>query len=180
MSDKFETKLGRLLNDNDGARDAIHIATIPVRAACLLKPGERVSIIKYEKGDYWVGKGGKTVGIVDPFLLLPVKYSQRFYLCLIPYTISYLRHAWEHPAFNLENENDCLSKKEKAKKKLDEYANTLGIKFNEFLDLINGEKCLNDDTPDWLCNVKQDIIDNYNIYTDSKLRYDDVYFSCSC
>lgn len=75
----------------DEARDAIHLAVVPVVATEKVYPGQHLTA---------EGKTvGETVGICDPFLPGPVSIGQAFWLVLYPRTITSLRHAWTHPAF---------------------------------------------------------------------------------
>lgn len=92
---KGDIGIGRLIYQ-ERHRDAIHIAVAPVEAAEDLKPGQHVRIDD-------AGKAASTefdsVGIVDPFLMTPVKAGDKFYLFLHPGSIESLRHEWEHPEF---------------------------------------------------------------------------------
>jgi hypothetical protein len=75
----------------DEARDAIHLAVVPIVATEKVYPGQHLTAD---------GKTvGETVGICDPFLPGPVNIGQGFWLVLYPRTITSLRHAWTHPAF---------------------------------------------------------------------------------
>lgn len=92
-------KLGRLIDDGDRRRDAIHIAVAPVMAAELLAPGQPVGFV--EPGNMeLVGPCAERIGIVDPFLTASVAPGQRFWLFLYPGSITGLRHVWTHPAFS--------------------------------------------------------------------------------
>jgi hypothetical protein len=91
-------RLGELIDDGDRRRDAIHIAVAPVTAALALRPGQHVGLI--ESGDReLVGPCDFNIGIVDPFLAADVEAGQRFWLYLYPNTVTGMRHAWSHPAF---------------------------------------------------------------------------------
>lgn len=78
-------------------RDAIHVAVIPAISGDNLNAGDEVKInddgLAYNVAD------GRGVGIVDPFLLKPVILGQRFWLFLMPNSITGMRHHWEHPMF---------------------------------------------------------------------------------
>jgi hypothetical protein len=94
--------LGQLPSSED-RRDAIHIAIVPVVAACDMRPATPVT--RLSSGSFGPGEfgppedGAKPIGIVDPFLAADVKKGELFWLCLYPYTITSLRHVWTHPEF---------------------------------------------------------------------------------
>lgn len=90
MSD--QAKLGKLCSPND-ARDAVHVAVVPMVADKKMRPGETVSV------------NGKSVGVVDPFLADDVKN----WLCLYPGSITSLRHDWTHPAFEIERADEVAA-----------------------------------------------------------------------
>lgn len=92
-TDALET-LGTIIDESAG-RDAIHLAVEPVIAAEVLHPGQDVGFV--EGG---VGRCPAPVGIVDPFLRLPVQKGERFWLVVYPRKITSLRHVWTHPAFD--------------------------------------------------------------------------------
>lgn len=94
--DKTQDAIGKLLSA-DQQRDAIHIAVAPVVAARTLKPGAHVGLNDKGEADDLVQPD---VGIIDPFVLAPVKKGQRVFLFLYPNTITSLRHEWTHPAFS--------------------------------------------------------------------------------
>lgn len=87
-------RIGHII-EGEQHRDAIHMAVAPVIAAETLQPGEHVGFV----GEMSVGRAGKTLGIVDPFLKDTVYKGQRFWMLLYPGSITSLRHEWEHPAF---------------------------------------------------------------------------------
>jgi len=91
-------RLGRLIEDGDRRRDAIHVAVAPVTASERLAPGQHVGL-PGEDDPELAGPGEPPVGIVDPFLAAPVEKGQRFWLFLYPGTVTGLRHVWTHPAF---------------------------------------------------------------------------------
>jgi hypothetical protein len=93
-----DVKLGSLITDGERRRDAIHICVAPVTAACYLEPGHHVGFVEPGNTEL-VGPCRETIGIVDPYLREAVEPGQRFWLCLYPYTITSLRHAWTHNAF---------------------------------------------------------------------------------
>lgn len=87
--------LGTILGPNE-KRDAIHIAVEPVIAGHHLLPGAEVG--RLPDGTY-SPVADKIVGIVDPFIDGRVNKGERFWLLLMPRTVTSLRHVWEHPDF---------------------------------------------------------------------------------
>lgn len=96
MSEATQDTIGKVLM-GDKERDAIHIAVAPTIASCTLQPGQRVGL--NDKGEA-VSVVGKNIGIVDPFLIGPVKAGEKFWLFLYPNTVTGLRHEWSHPAYD--------------------------------------------------------------------------------
>lgn len=93
--------LGTILNGTEH-RDAIHLGVEPVIAGMPLIAGDRIGIkdgkayrlkSRYDRGSL------KYMGIVDPFLSIPIQVDERFWLVVPPRTITSLRHVWEHPDF---------------------------------------------------------------------------------
>lgn len=101
MSDT-QKSLGKLVQGNP-ERDAVHIAVVAVMAAGPLKAGMRVGFLK----DGRVGRlPQEVIGIVDPFLTESVDEGDKFWLFLLPNTITSLKHIWTHPAFEDESARD--------------------------------------------------------------------------
>ena len=100
MSDTL--KLGNLVSpENYSKRDATHIAVAAVEAGENLTPGTHVGFL----ADGKIGKKGKNIGIVDPFLKVNVKRGDKFWLYLYPGSITSLEHKWSHPAFSEKQES---------------------------------------------------------------------------
>lgn len=109
MTQQYVPNLGSLCDDS-ARRDCVHVAVAPVVAGERLLPGWRVRLednkaylaretIKTDTGD--VEPVDEVVGIVDPFLPLPkyIRKGQRFWLFLLPGSVTSIRHLWTHPAF---------------------------------------------------------------------------------
>lgn len=92
-----DIQLGKLVV-GDQERDAIHIAVIPVKAGCDLRPGERVDLAS--NGLAYPQSSG--LGIVDPFLECGPDRGDTFWLVLMPNSIVGMRHHWKHPRFDGE------------------------------------------------------------------------------
>lgn len=74
-------------------RDAIHVAIVPTVAPERLFPGQHVNANGFRH---------YPVGIVDPYLTVPVEAGQTFFLFLYPGSVTSLRHVWTHPQFQPE------------------------------------------------------------------------------
>ncbi len=86
--------LGQLI-ETPQMRDAIHVAVIPMKASEMLRPAQRVGVV----ADGIAGPATEVVGIVDPYLIDVVPKDAVFWLCLLPNTVTGMRHHWSHPAF---------------------------------------------------------------------------------
>lgn len=93
MSDANNLGLGQIIL-GAAERNAIHVPIAPIVAAEKLYPGQSVDI---SEGKAVASTGA--VGIVDPFLKSPVFVGQRFWLFMLPGSVTDLRHEWSHPAF---------------------------------------------------------------------------------
>ena len=103
---KEVVKLGGLLGSSE-QRDAVHVALLPAVTDSILRPGDLVGIKAVvrqgDTTDVYVDlvhncrPDGKAIGIVDPFLTQKVFRGHRFYVLLMPNTITSLRHEWTHP-----------------------------------------------------------------------------------
>lgn len=124
-----EPKFGHIITDQDcRERDAIHVATCAVTANERLSPGTHVGLLG--KGSDTAGTAGKHIGIVDPYLPGPVFPGDRFWLFLYPGSITSLRHAWTHPAF----EERPAEAKSGSEAWLKDYAEGLRLSYADLMD----------------------------------------------
>lgn len=105
----MQQTIGKLHGEASYERDAIHIAVAPVEAGTQLSAGMRCGF----------GDDGKMyraapeiIGIVDPFLTKTVYAGDKFWLFLLPNTITSLKHLWTHPAFTDESPRNFSAKNE--------------------------------------------------------------------
>lgn len=141
MSDA-QAWLGKLLPD-DAARDATHIAVVPMIAATEMEPGSHCGVVA--SGRAGLVSEDKQIGIVDPFLRENVRRGERFYLCLYPRSVSGLRHVYTHPA--LDDEVAAPSQKQASEQWLREFAQRYS---GDYTDMIAGAStgagtCFGDD-----------------------------------
>lgn len=103
----------------DSERDAIHVAVVPMVAAYPLRPGQQVRLI-----DGGAGPATDIVGVVDPYLTDVVPKGGMFWLCLLPNTVTDMRHHWTHPAFDHAENIVGLPSKEESEAWLRGFADT--------------------------------------------------------
>lgn len=185
-TDALET-LGMILTENE-KRDAIHLAVENAVAAHLLRAGEHVGFV--EGG---AGACDNPVGIVDPFLTVPVTKGSHFWLVVYPRQITSLRHVWTHPAFpeaNVEVPSSISSAKEASEQWLKDFCSNADCPgFHAVMakaeDFCDG----NSDDEDYLFFFGQDA--HGEIPTEFWMHFEIVtgkkpegkapeYFSCTC
>lgn len=93
-TDALET-LGTVIDEKQ-KRDAIHLAVEPVVAGEKLYAGDHIGITD---GKAFRADEPGALGIVDPFVRVPVQPGQRFWLVVYPRKINSLRHVWACPGF---------------------------------------------------------------------------------
>lgn len=106
-----EVNLGQLITDPAQQRDAIHIAVASVVAAMELQAGDELEFAKACDTMYVRKSIHKPIGIVDPFLKTVIQPEDRFWMFLMPNTITSLRHDWTHPAFAVPVADKAASEK---------------------------------------------------------------------
>lgn len=116
-----EAKLGEFTSEGDFQRDAVHVATIPCVAGENLKPGDRIQ----RQSDGCAKKNSSGHGLADPFLIIKtseIKKGQSFLMCLLPGTVTGMRHQWQHPDF--QEDKKFLCSKDESEAWLREYVKT--------------------------------------------------------
>lgn len=181
------TRLGQQLGwapPNDAQkqqRDAVHVAV--VSAVCgdgRLEPGQRVRL---EDG---LAKPAtdplRYLGVVDPFLGGGVSKGTRFWVCLIPGTITSLRHDWTHPML------DELTDVAASRAWIEAFAIELDQTYSRLMDAArlwvndedytydNSEVYKNVDYAKWPIFWK-----HYEVVTGTKVEdHEATFFTCSC
>jgi hypothetical protein len=197
-----DVRLGSLV-PGDGYRDAVHVAVTPCVAGRTMSPGEWVML---KQNNVLIGfpskVRGRGQGIVDPYLTEPVKEGERFWLCLIPGSVTSLRHQWTHPMFAPEGDSAPkaeVSLKESAEKFLREFAEEVGVSYGVLMESaenwLDGENrknngksrwndsyhTLNYDTPDVVWEKRKEFWEAYEIVTEKKVAdHEATFFSCAC
>ncbi len=191
-----EITLGKLIEDPNEGRDAIHIATAPVVASETLNPGERIGFVK-ECDTEQVGKASKTVktiGIVDPFLVKKVQKGERFFMCLFPNTIKSLRHEWTHDDFEQVDAQKVLKAMNRLNNHdsiefLTKYAKEVEMEFDDLIEaakshLVSGDYVhIGFDTPDMVYSKRREFWRHFSAFTGQEVADEDnekTFFSCAC
>ena len=182
-------RLGNLITDHQ-EKDAIHIAVAPVIAGMTLEPGSRIGFMG-DGNSYTVGTDTRIIGIVDPFLTDNVRKGQKFYMFLLPNTITSLRHEWTHPDFEAEDE---LAKFEPTFLKLKgfpaeekwiaEFAQSIGTNYTELMEAAeryqtSGQYFSKGDTFDG-CYITAGFWEKYETITSENVNDRGTFLSCSC
>lgn len=176
-----------VLIESDQPRDAIHVAVIPVVAGERLRPGEHVALSEAGSNVAQSSDDG-CVGIIDPFLRLPVAKGQRCWLLLYQNAVTGMRHHWAHPAFALENTPEASPLNDVAESVawLKKAAERLGVQYTTLIDdwsplvqddYINNGECIRDI---W-CEIENDFWRHRKIVTGKDIAESDRGgFTCSC
>lgn len=171
--------LGRLA-DSKAAKDAVHVAIIPVTCAhAKVYPGEPLKVVA--GGAIEKAGDGEWDGIVDPFLRASVMPGDRFYMVLKPGSITSLRHDWEHPAFTDTTEEEEM-------KWVKDFAAELGIPFDTLWD---GAGMYSGDSSYYVSTGEVEVYgsdENWKKFWDifcrktgaKKPEYEQGFFSCAC
>lgn len=80
-------------------RDAIHVAVVPCVAAHELRPADRVGLYRNLACTEAQVSDITIIGVVDPYLTRNIRQGERFWLFLLPNTVTGMRHHWSHPLF---------------------------------------------------------------------------------
>lgn len=166
-------ELGKIIT-GDAYRDAIHVAVAPVVASEVLQPGE------YARLDERQQAMGTTkqyaLGIVDPFLTHPVQAGMKFWLFLLPGTITDMRHQWSHPAFDV---------KSAAQKIVEQAAAVCGITYEKMLSIASdyaevGEPVIDNSEDYKSYDFNKEFWNAIKELTGSICEYGGAPFTCSC
>ncbi len=145
--------------DSTAERDAVHVAIAAMIAAERLEPGQRVGF--HDNGGATDAiSAGLTVGIVDPFLYGPVEKGERFWMLLLPGTVTGMRHHWIHPQF--VKSDQPTTERDDGKEVAMEVAALCGKTYDALMD----------DADSFVGNSGDEDWDNYII--DNSQRYDSV------
>lgn len=174
-----EIKLGQLLRGAE-QKDAIHMALAPIIAHRALQPGEHIGVKNgVESSDVY-----EKIGIVDPFLKSVVRKGEKFYILLYQYSVTGMRHEWEHPYF-VKVKSPEMSP---SVAWLTHYASIFGLNYQGLIDACNdyldtgSDFCLGDDTPDEAWSDNEEMWKHFEIVTNTVVENDkrNNFFRCAC
>lgn len=180
MSDT-QTQIGKL-NVEGAERDAIHIAVAPVVCgASPLSAGMRIGFLP----DGRVGRiPQEVIGIVDPFLTESVYADDKFFMFLLPNTITSLRHQWTHPAFE---ETTGLTAKLAAEAWLRDYCARNSTEYEYIIQCaVDGDTmCFGNEQDDLNSDeaLRREFWDRLELVTGKKMtaeQRETEYFRCAC
>lgn len=183
-TDALQT-LGTLELDDTAARDAIHLAVEPVVSDETLYAGMHIGIVDGKASS----KAQRKLGIVDPFVVVPINPGMKFWLVVYPRTITSLRHVWEHPDFSEKMDNPTKSiesKFDRSQQWLQNYAGELDVSYEELMSvadshqgggygdyIVQGGRFEGETTPD-------EFWDHYAVVRNNPNPNRSSFFSCSC
>lgn len=169
--------LGRIV-EGKGCRDAVHVAIAPVTAGMVLGPGNRVNI---ENGYAFQTNDTNYTGVVDPFLRVVLQKGDRFYVLMVPETITSIRHEWTHPSFDGDKSTSMAWLADFAKETYMSYDELLQAA-HAWLDkgvyhIIDGYS-----TPDIVWNQNDEFWEHFQVATGRIVALDDrnPFISCAC
>lgn len=110
-----------------GAKDAIHVAIVAVRAGSPIKPGQRCGLNEHREA---VPAEKNGVGVADPFMKSGVASGQAFWLLLDQDSVPNVRHEWEHPTADFSPPTRAV----KLNATLKEYADNLGVTYEQLIE----------------------------------------------
>lgn len=161
---------------------AIHIAIAPVVANKYLAPGRRIGFVN-DDSETVSDEVEKYIGIVDPFLENLVLPGQRFFMFLLPNTITSLKHNWSHPDFG----NESKTKKKKASEAwMEDYCRQYGVTPEDMIEaagnFLEGGDYFNRGGTFEGESVPDEFWDHYEVIVGTKVSHGDreSFFTCSC
>ena len=182
-------ELGKLIEDENEQRDAIHIAVAPVVAGEIMAPGTRIGLVGGSSET--VGIDADHIGIVDPFLSGAVFKGDRFWMFLFPNTITSLRHDWTHPAFK-PTAAQRIEAMNPSERWIREFADRVGLGYETLLegaaDWVRSKE--RGDYGEYLCfggllesqSVPDEFWPHYEVVTGKTVKEEhrESFFTCSC
>lgn len=184
---------------SDDLRDALHIAVISGVAGEKLRAGQNVKI---QEGVWMSCNISNRMAVVDPYIRRPLNKGDLFWACLMPNSVTDVKHVWTHPDFPVKEETAMgkagFSPKD-SEKWLREFVSQANCpQYNEVIAAAVGEFLENRD-PEYYssaynCNsehlyfagrdahgdIPPEFWDHVENATGKKCPHRPLYFSCSC
>ena len=111
-----------------GDKDAVHVAIVAVRAACLIEPGARCGLNEHREAT----PDAKGCGVADPFRKDSITTGQSFWLLLNQDEVPNVRHVWEHPKLDFTPPE----REVKLNTTLADAAKNFGVTYDQLMDAI--------------------------------------------
>ena len=151
MSEATQNLIGKVL-DATAERDAIHVAVYPVVALRTCRPGAHIGLVDGKADPL----AETPIGIADPFLKVPAKPGERFFMFLYPNTATGLRHVYTHPVLDSKEVTDRAASEKWLRDFAKDYFSGWDNERSEedcYQELLRsaaeGDFCINGQ-PDWL------------------------------
>lgn len=109
-----------------GDKDAVHVAIVAVRAAELIKPGQRCTLNEHREGV----PHENGIGVADPFLKKNIERGQPFWFLLDGDEVPNVRHVWEHPTADFS----APTREIERNRYIQRYADEFGVSYQDVLD----------------------------------------------
>lgn len=94
--EKMEINIGKLIENENVKRDAIHISIYPFIADSIIEPGDHLKYIGNNKVIAFNDIPTECIAIADPFLDRIITPGKKFWGFMKPGEITDLRHSWSH------------------------------------------------------------------------------------
>lgn len=138
--------LGETPKDND-IRDALHIAVISGLAGEKLKAGQN---IKLQDGVWISCNVSVSTAVVDPYIKKPLIRGDLFWACLLPNTVTDVRHVWTHPDFPVKVEIQIDGREytpEQSQEWLEDFCDrTYGIDYDTIISAVTQDRSYDHNT----------------------------------
>jgi len=109
-----------------GAKDAIHVAIVSVRAGKPIEPGQRCGLNEFNEAV----PNNKGVGVADPFQKHTILRGENLWLLLDQDSVPNVQHVWEHPTVKF----DPPTREPLQNYTLASYADELGVTYQQLMN----------------------------------------------
>lgn len=165
------------------SRDAIHVAVVPVQAATLLQPGDRVRID--ENGRARLTRDAVIDGVVSPFMPHGlIKVDDWCWVMLRPGLVDDMKHVWACRSLDKflapPSSEESARRRAYAEDHLTRLSGKLGISLNQTIEALSYGGCADTDL-DWQGEIQEADWEAYESYTGWRRPENcNKYFRCAC